>query len=395
MQRKYICICGAAITLLLLSVAASGQVGALSGYVQFRLANGEAVSVEGATIDVFRTDLPGKYHTTTGKTGKFVFAGLPFAGVYLLTVSAPDARPQAISNVKAGRDIEYEITLEPGDGKQLTLEEARALVSGLRLSEEGAAKDRERVETTDDILNRTFKAGNEALRARQFDEAVKQFDEGIAAAQDQLALQPAFWVNKSVALRSRGVEKYNSSFISRDEAAKAPQMEAAKKEFRDAADAAAKAVEILKMQAAPTDPVALKNYEASKYFALASRAEAMRLFVKVDPAQASTGLAVFQEYIETETDPARKSGARLEAAVMLLDANATDQAIEEFQKILAAEPDNLEATFGMGRALYQSGNKNRFSEAEHYLQRFINNAPDTHPMKQAAQEILEQLRVYK
>jgi hypothetical protein len=71
MRRKYICICRAVIALLLLSAVVSGQVGALSGQVQSKLANGEAIPVEGATIDVFRTDLPGKYHTATDKTGKF------------------------------------------------------------------------------------------------------------------------------------------------------------------------------------------------------------------------------------------------------------------------------------------------------------------------------------
>ncbi|HEX8845045.1 MAG TPA: carboxypeptidase regulatory-like domain-containing protein [Pyrinomonadaceae bacterium] len=382
MRREYLCLCYATVALLLFSAVATAQVGPLRGRVSFKLASGELLPIEGAVVDVFRTDLPAKYQTTTDKEGRFIFAGLPFAGSYILSISAPNTRPEAIPDVKAGREIEYEITLEPGDGKRLTLEEARARAEEHRIAGEPY-----------ETLGRSFKAGNEALNAKRFDEAIKQYDKGIMAVPDQLALQPALWANKSVALRSRGVEQYNASVTAKDEATKTAKVEAARRDFRDAVEAATKAVEILRIQIAPTDPNELRSYNNNKYFALAARVEALRHFVVLaDASQADAALSAFQEYIEAESDPYKRTKARLDAARMLLDVDLADRAVEEFQRILLIEPDNLEALFGAGVALYRSGNKNRFSEATEYLQKFVDRASDAHPMKQRAKETLENLR---
>src|SRR5438874_13691772 len=94
------------------------------------------------------------------------------------------------------------------------------------------------------------------------------------------------YLSRSLALWLSGVDRYNASVKSQDEAAKTSGLEAAKQDFRDAAQAATKAVELVKAQTPPTDPAALKNFETNKFFALASRAEAMRLLVgKADPTQ--------------------------------------------------------------------------------------------------------------
>src|SRR5947209_3870510 len=249
MRRKYFFFSLAAMLMLLLStLAISAQVGQLYGEVLMQQADGKTVPAAGATIDVYRTDISGKFQTKTDKNGKFVFAGLPFVGTYIVTASAPDARPDAIGGVKAGRDVNYKLTLSAADAEQ-----------------------------------------------------------------------PALLTNKSVALRSRGVERYNAAIKSQDEAAKTPGLEAAKQDFRDAAQAATKAVELIKAQTPPTDPAALKNFEANKYFALASRAEAMRLLVgKADPTQVDAGLTAYQEYIAAETAPDKKVKAQVAAAQMLL-----------------------------------------------------------------------------
>lgn len=385
MKRELTRIGYAAIILLLLHAAAvAGQVGALYGRVVFKQANGEEVPIEGAIVEAFRNDIPGKYKTLTDKKGRFIFAGLPFVGNYTLAVSAPVAQPDAISDVKAGREVEYKFTLEPGDGKQLTMEEARAVAQRYRINE-GA----------DETLSRMLRAGNSALSARHFDEAIKSYDEGIAAAPGPPNLLTILWSNKSVALRSRGLERYNELSRSENEAVRALREEAAKKDFKDAAEAAAKALEIFKTQAVPAGQTELDVYNKTKYVAFIVRAEAMRLLVKLDPSEADEGLAAFEEFLEIETDPLKRIRVQLDAAWMLLEANLTDKAAKRFKDILSADPENMDATAGFGMALFKSGDRNKFSEAASYLQKFIDTAPDTHALKQTAREALEKLKASK
>jgi tetratricopeptide (TPR) repeat protein len=312
--------------------------------------------------------------------------------------------------VKAGRDVDYKITLMPGDGSRLTEAEAKSIGAGSsgntgatpnvstedrKKAEEAAAKAKEveaanaKNKNINEILNRTFTAGNTALQAHHYDEAIAQYNEGLAADADQ----PAILTNKSIALRSRGVERYNAAIKTTDDAAKNSGLEAAKQDFRDAAQAASKAVELIKAQTPPTDPEALKSFENNKYFALSARAEALRLVVsKGDPSQIDAGLAAYQEYIAAEPASDKKVKAQIAAAQMLLDAGQGAKAAEEFRKILAANPDNVDAELGLGLSLFSTGDKANFQEAANHLQRFIDKAPDTHPLKQSAKESLDYLK---
>ena len=100
-----------AILVAFASLTAVAQVGELRGHVWMQQADGQKVPLADAQIDVFRTDISAKYNTKTNKKGEFVFAGLPFIGTYLVAASHPTARPNWVPGVKAGRDIDVELTL--------------------------------------------------------------------------------------------------------------------------------------------------------------------------------------------------------------------------------------------------------------------------------------------
>jgi tetratricopeptide (TPR) repeat protein len=400
----------AAAMLLLTNLAVSAQTGQLFGEVMMQQANGTPVPVAGAIIDVYRVDVTSKYQTKTDKQGKFVFAGLPYTGMYVIAASAPNANPDVLGNVLAGRDQNYKITLSAGDGRRYTEAEAKAAASGGAPSSGGgkeSAEDRKKREEIEaknreimaanekntkinEVVGRAFKAGNEALQAKRYDEAITHYDEGLAADTQQ----PAILTNKSVALRLRGVERYNAAITSTDDAAKSSGLEAAKKDFREAAEASTKAVEVIKTMPVPTEPAAaVTNYNSNKYFALASHAEAMRLLVtKVDQSQADAGLTAFTEYIAVETAPEKKAKAQADVAQMLLDAGASDKAFAEAQKILADNPENVDAMLIAGLALFQSGDKAKFQEAANYLQRFVDKAPETHKLRASAKDALDYLK---
>src|ERR671912_909872 len=119
-----------AILVASVSMTAFAQVGELRGHVWMQQADGQKVPLADAQIDVFRVDMSAKYNTKTNRKGEFVFAGLPFIGTYIVAASHPTAAPNWMPGVKAGRDIPVEITVTPGDGKRLTLEEIKAAGGG-------------------------------------------------------------------------------------------------------------------------------------------------------------------------------------------------------------------------------------------------------------------------
>ena len=122
-------------------------------------------------------------------------------------------------------------------------------------------------------------------------------------------------------------------------------------------------------------------------------AEAYRLYVsKGDGTKADAGVAAFQDYIAVETDAAKKSKAQLDLAQMLLDAGAGEKAYAEYQKILAATPNDPDANLGAGLALYATGDKTKYQEAANFFQKFVDTAPDTHKFKNDAKAILAEMK---
>lgn len=428
MYRKHFFFSLAIVAMLLLSaVAASAQTDQLRGSVTMVQADGTSVPAVGAQIDVYRTDVAGEYHTKTDKKGNFVFAGLPFVGTFTITASAPNARPDVLSGIKARNEQLYKLTLQPGDGRRLTAAELKNMKGSTgsdgsapkesaedrKKREELEAKNKEIMASNqkntqiNETINRTFKAGNDALKlggdaskaknrdeaVNQYSTAITQYSEGIAADPEQTALL----TNRSIAYRARGVERFNTAIESKDDAIKNSSMEGAKKDFKDAVDSAEQAVKTLKAQTAPVEQGPLTSYNANKLSALAARAEAMRLFVsKTDPAQADAGIAAYAEYVAAEPDAAKKSKAQMDAAKMLFEANAFDKAVAEYQKILTADPDNADALVYAGLSLinvgYTTNDKAKFQEGANYLQRFVDKAPETHALKADAKAVLENIK---
>jgi tetratricopeptide (TPR) repeat protein len=416
MRRHLLNILIAAAVLLTAAVA-SAQTGALRGTVKLVAADGSSTPVNGAAVDVYRVDISGEYHTKSDKKGEWVFAGLPFTGEYVVSVSAPGASPTAKSGVKAGREINVDIVLNSGDGKKLTKDEAIAASKGGGGTtsngggggESAAAKakreeelkkyeaEKARVGNINEVLNRTFKAGSDAITAKNYDEAVKQFDEGLAADPEQVVL----YSRKSLALRLRGVDHYNASIKGTDQTQKAAEMENAKKDFQGAADAATKGLEMANKEAAATDPQTQTAQTSKKLEILSYRAEAMRLLVKTDASQGQTALTAYQEYIAAESDAAKKAKAEKDVAQILFDT-ASDQAgfekaLAAYQKILEANPDDPDALLRSGQILFNIGalnnnDKAKYQEAANYLQRFVDKAPEGNPMKAEAKDLIDALK---
>ncbi|HEX8190602.1 MAG TPA: carboxypeptidase regulatory-like domain-containing protein [Pyrinomonadaceae bacterium] len=399
------------------AAAASAQTTQVNGKVTMKQADGTVVPVAGAQIDIYRTDIKAEFHTKTDKKGNYIHAGLPFVGTYTLVVSSPGASPSFQTKLRFTQQTEFNFELRPGDGSRPTLEQVNAANAGGGSAAAGGgaprgeskedkaareAREKEIAEIekknaeitqSNEVVARVFKAGNDALFASppRLDEAIGHYREGLAARPEEVALL----TNLAEALRQRADTRYNAAVKETNAEAKVAAQNEAKKDWTEGAELAAKAATLVKTAtsagagAAPNATAQEQNKKA----AISVRALLLRRVVaKVDPSKAADAVAANQEYLEMETDPAKKAKIRSETLQALFDGGSVDLAIAEAQKILTEDPDSPDANRILGLALFSTGDKAKFQEAANYLQRYVDKAPDTDPLKQSAKESLDYLK---
>ncbi len=400
------------------------QTAPVRGQVVMKKADGTTEPVAGAVVEVYRTDVKAKLPSSkTDKKGYFNFAGLPLGANFAFSISAEKIKPEIIPNIKAGRD-NLVINVVEGDGKKWTEDEVRqalatpataasATGTSNQTSKEMTADQKKaqeeyqkqvaavtdknkKIEQSTGVIKRTLEEGSKAYESKNYDLAITKFDEGIAADPEFVGTAPVLLNNKALALVARATNNYNQS-VKADAATRATAMESVKKDFENSIASSDKALTILKTGTS-TDAAVQKNYDANKMFALANRKEAYRLMTKTgaDRTKGKDALTAFQEYLAVETDAAKKSAAQLALGETLLDSQEFDLAIVEFEKVLASDPNNVEALAGAGFSLvnvgYISNDKSKFQNGANYLQKFADLAPDTHRFKDDAKGLIETLK---
>jgi hypothetical protein len=170
-------------------------------------------------------------------------------------------------------------------------------------------------------------------------------------------------------------------------------MDAAKKDWVEGAELATKAVTLVKAANPAGANVNAAGYEGNKKAAISVRALLLRRVAsKVDQSKAPDALAANQEYLEIETDAVKKAKIKAETLQALFDAGATDLVVAEAGKMLTEDPDNPDANRILGLALYATGDKSKYQEAANRLQRYVDKAPDTDPLKASTRDALEYLK---
>ncbi|MGI8655767.1 MAG: carboxypeptidase regulatory-like domain-containing protein [Pyrinomonadaceae bacterium] len=394
------------------AVVASAQTTAASGKVTIKQADGTLVPVQGAVVTFYRTDIKGKYDTKTDKGGRYVYAGLPFSGTYTIVVSAPNAQPTFRAKVRVSQIPETDFTLDPGNGKVLTLEEintanatgsstgnAPANEAELRRRKEALEKqvaavnaENEKATATNAQLGEILKTGNAAFTSKNYAQAIASFDQGIQAD----PTQSIFYTNKSIALRLSAADKYNTAIRAKDTAG----VTAARADFKTAADLADKAITVYRenkaKNAAGGANAAGRAPNEELTFYLTPRVETYRIAIQANtPNIADAAPKAFQDYLAVETDAAKKAKAQLNLADALFQGNKLDEAVGAYKAILASKPDDLDAMYGLGVALSAAATSvdppasAKMVEARDALQRFAGKAPSTDPRKQEAESIVQ------
>lgn len=455
LSKKYFASVAAALLVLFGGTAVFAQTAQVRGRVQVKKADGTTEPVAGARIDVYRTDAKGKPPSAkTNKKGEFAFAGLNLGQTFVLVASGEKIAPGMQPNVKAGME-DIVITVNEGDGKVLTEAEVRAALSGeapanntsaannptaannttantttanpaatpdpqaqaaaskmtpeeLKKAQEDQKKaqaeyekEKAKVEAgnkkiteSNELSKKAFEEGNAAINGKNYDLAITKYDEAVAAQPDLIGATTVFLNNKSIALVNRATDNYNKAVKSGTEA-KTAALPGIKKDYEDAVTATNRSLEIYN---ASTDAAAKEKYKDQKMVALSQRKEAFRLMVKTgaDRTRGKEAVTAFEEYLAVETDAAKKSTTQLAYAEALQDTNEFEAAAAEFEKVLANDPNNVDALAGAGLSLvnvgYVNNDKTKFQQAANYLQKFDDLAPANHRYKGDAKGIIETLK---
>ena len=418
-RKNYLTLLSALFFLIAGSFTAFSQTAPVSGKVQLTKADGTVVPVEGAMVEVFRTDIKTKLPSDkTGKKGDFAFAGLPLGANFILSVSAPGAKPGYLPNVKAGNE-KLLITLSEGDGKRWTEEEIRQAVSGaatgsatttqqptaeskkaeaerLKQIAEYESK-KKKVETENETITKAMTDGNTAFNAKNYDLAITKYDEGIAASPDYVGSAPILLNNKGVALKIRAIENYNKAVKTTDAAAKTETLAKVKQDLEDALTGFNRSWTLLKN--APAAEITNQvNHDKAKYDALNGLTDAYRLIVvtKTNPAKAAESKEAFDAYLALETDAAKKAKAQLAYGEVMIEAGESEKAVAAYQMALTNSPDSPDALAGLGFSLVNLGfinnDKAKLQEGANYLQKFVKLAPDSHKFKDDAVGLIETLK---
>lgn len=411
--RKFSMSFSAIAILLTGSLFVFAQNAGVRGKVELKKADGSITPVANAVVDVYRTDIKAKLPSAkTDKKGQFVFAGLPLGATMVFAVSAPGIKAEIYPGVKAGRE-DINITVQEGDGKPLTEDEVRNALNTAPKQSQGSEETAEqkkaredyekqlaeataknkKIEDTNKIINESLKAGSEAFTAKNYDLAISKFDEGINADPEYPGSATVLNNNKALAYRLRAFESYKQG--NADAANKASWLEKAKNDFHASEAASRKTLDLISKI---TDAIEAKKFDQAKYNALANLVEVHRLMVatNADTSQSAEAVEILDQYLLLETDPALKiKNQILVGDALRLSGNST-LAVPIYQRVLAADPNNVDAMGSYGLCLFDVGvssnNKEQMQEGLNYMQKFADAAPDTHPLKASVKDAVVYLK---
>lgn len=391
----------APIALVVMSALAYAQTGGVEGNVRLT-ENGAKKPVPNAVVEIYRTDIKGHWTVKADKAGHYVMLGLPLQGTYTFIASGPNVAPTYLGGIRITQTPVVDLDVGPGDGSTMTLEQIMASQKGgPGTSKPGApavsGADRTKVEAAQKEYEQKKKEG-EALQS-SFDQARIHYNTGIemtkttppnyagalsefeqASTVDpgkhaaMLLLSYRSFANLAESHYQIGVELFNQK--KRDEA---------KPHFQKAVDAANRAV-LAASGDTPQNNPNLNNDLVIYYNILAKNA---MLLIQhygaadlVDPTIKSLDAAA-------ALDATNKNKWAVQKGDMYFSAGRTDDAVAAYKVVLAADPANIDALYGLGLTLIAGTEKAQIQEGANTLADFVAKAPPTDKRVPIVKDALE------
>ena len=290
---------------LLLSLPALAQTSTIEGVVK----DPDGKVMQGAIVNIDRTDIKGHYSLKTDKKGHYGHYGLPLGGTFDLTVTVDGQVKDMMKGVKtSGMPVTLDFNLKnaqaaaPGAAPQ---EADRSMTKEQKAEFEKQSKAREAALAKNKELNDAYTAGRTALDAKMYEAAIEAFNK--AAVMDPM--QVAIWSGLADAYVAYAATKP-------DEAAAL---------YEKGFDAFRKAIELK-----PDDAAYYNN------FALALAKDK-----KIDEAKENLDKAA-------KLDPPGAGKYFYNMGALLVNSAQNEAAGEEFKKAITADPTYADAQYQYG-----------------------------------------------
>jgi tetratricopeptide (TPR) repeat protein len=351
------------------SVTSQAQTGGIEGDVWAIQADGSKLPAVNVLIELYRTDVKGRYETKTDKKGHFAHIGLPF-GMYAILVSGSGFEPTFDWNVRIrGDQVKRDYELRPGDGRRLTLDDVQKAMAqrgqGGQAAPQLTAEQKKQLEeqekqiaeqkkraAKDEEMIKEFNAANQLASAGSYQDAITSYQKALEMSPDH----PQLYVilgKMAESYHNLGVERFNA------------------KERASAGEAFSLAIETSKKAIAQIPET--KADQRPNYQSLLCRSLAV-LATYIDQTKVADAIAAHQALMEMQPTPADKARTQSAVAKIFLDTNKSDEAIAAYKKTLEIDPNNLDALFGLGQALIQPGDPAKYTEAMTTLKSFVDKA---------------------
>ncbi len=318
MLRKAVWATGFFCLLLVSSQAAHAQFGQMTGTVKGE----DGKPLANAIISIDREDIKGHYEVKTDKNGKFFHAGLPLGrfsvsvmrdGKKFFTIGGIQTRLSEPANVDIDLQQEKMRTEAQASGVQVPQgggPQGQKLSSEQMAQIEKAAKEREEQIKKRQELTGKFDAAMEAMKNKNYDEAIPQFQ---AAAEVDPTQHVVF-------------AQLGEAYSGKAAMSKSPSE---KKDLYDkSVDAYQKALNLK-----PDDPSYHNNYA----LALANDG-------KIDEAQ--------QELVKAaQLDPTNAGRYYFNLGAVLVNTNHMKEAADAFKKATESDPNFADAYYQLGVSL--------------------------------------------
>ena len=400
----------------------------VNGTVLLKKADGTVEGVANALIEVYRVDIKSGFPSAkTNKKGEFNFAGIPFGGTYVFSVSAPNCAPTIFPNVKAGQE-KLVITMSPGDGSKLTevdvrkeaaiaktntgtgtgssappelsAEEKKAQAEFAKKNAEITEKNK-KTQAADETARKSNEEGNAALKAENYDLAITKFSEGVAAVPDYVGSTPIILNGKILALKARGFKIYREGATQPNLDVRKAKFEEANKSYDEALASFQNAVDVIKNAEAATDPAEQKRRDQLKadLYALATEIHRLKAVGGVDTTKAAEANTVITAYVALENDPVKKLGGQMALGDIMRLTGDLPSAVAAYRHVLEMKADHPEAMAYLGLSLFAQGaavipeDKEKEQEGLNYMQKYTEIAPVAATDSQSVKEIKESVKL--
>jgi len=311
----------AAAATLFLALASFAQITAMEGDVKGE----DGKPLQGAVIKIVRTDIKGNYNVKTDKKGHFFYNGLPL-GTYNITVEVGGKEQDGVNGVRTrlGDPVEVPFDLEKkakaravqnaalqqaANSGGMTKEMERGMTKEQKEAMEKAVKEREASMKKNKELNDAFNAGLDALKNKQYDNAVTS----LSKASELDPKQVAVWAQLADAYVGQAGTKTG------------PEFDAA---MGKGLEAYAKAIELN-----PNDGATHNNYA----LALAKAKKFDEMKVELNKA--------------AQLDPAKAGQYYYNLGALMVNAGQADAAVDAFKKAVEADPNHADSYYQLGVGL--------------------------------------------